>query len=1473
MKNLKLKLVLFVFLFFTFFTSSAFNYYWVGGTGNWNDLNHWATTSGGNIFHLEIPTALDNVFFDANSFSGNGQSVNINVETAYCNDIDWTGVMYSPEFNSASSVSLKIWGSLVLSENMKSYLQGIIEFKSTTKGKKIKSSGQQYYGDIVLNGSGGEWVLQDSLYSSGSISHINGIFRTNDLKITVKYYATGDSRELQELDLGSSVFTVSGLTFYNNYDNDLILNAVTSTIRCTSGGGINVTNRSKKNLNFNNIELLDKEWGGSIWNASEGKLFFNKVTFYGNGEIYGNNVFNDVTFYKDGDIEGKNTFNEQLHFEAGKTYKLSDILTLGKDIRFSATGNCKDLITIQNNEKIYPAVINCSSGKVTVSFVELRGIIAKGGAEFIADNSLDMGDNSGWSINTFISRDFFWVGGTGNWSDGSHWATSSGGPGSGCIPTPVDNVFFDAKSFNAYGQSVTIDSPFARCNSMDWTDAGYNPVFNSSFYLNNLHIWGSLTLNSNMNFAFDGNTYFESEIKGRKIKMAGQQFKSYVFFTGNGGEWILSDAFNCNKDIYHSAGILNTNNQEISCNTYDSGSFEMSLFPRSLVLGSSLFKAMDFICEVRNNFTINAGTSTIRMIKSSKTIPSGFVVLRSAMDFVFYNVEFEYKTNGILCNGSQHLLIFNNITFLDNGIIQGNNLINGTLTFSEGKLYTLDTNCTQSFGMNANIVANGNCSNRIKIQSSDSRKQALLNKVSGNIILNYCILKGVKADGGATFTSNNTVDLGNNEGWIFDATHSKNYYWVGGSGNWSDGTHWALSSGGQGSGCIPTELDNVYFDINSFDNPNQTVNVDVEIAYCHDMDWTGAKYNPEFTKQMPDDSLSIEIYGSFTLIKEMLFLYSGKIYFKSNSKGETITLAEHSFNEEVYFDGVGGEWTLQDDFRSSRYITHYRGDLITNNKTIFCGYFSPKLYWYNDNQARSLTLGASLLMSGVNIESDNDFKLNSGTSTVFNDLKIVENSNKKNLFVFNNVIFPDTNSTGFIRNVYNYGGYLFFNNVTFFGDGVIRGNNVIKGNLTFSAGKTYIFSDQTKQFINGNWIIPGTCNSYILLRSTYFGDTSKTFVTVRMKDGKIDCYNVHMQGIHLEGGGIFNAYHSVDLGQNKGWNFSDLPPLGNTGNIAGKIIVTKGQKGVYYSIQPVIGAFKYIWTVPPGASIIYGQGDTLIKVDFGDNAVSGDITVYSYNGCGRSPVNSILGIYIGEQGNLVTTGDTICIGSTASISVKGGNTYSWSNGLGSDSIISVHPTVTTTYLVTSTDANLNTNIASAIVMVNPLPKVDFTINPQEIFIHDTLYFNSFNAKDVNIWKWDFGDGFSTDDKNKTKHKYQESGKYKLKLTVISPSGCSIEVEKFINIISNSNVWIPSAFTPNGDGINDVLNVLGEIKSIHMEIYNQWGILVFISDNLQLGWDGKYKGIDQPIGNYTYVIRLINFSDREVIDNGTITLLR
>jgi len=89
-----------------------------------------------------------------------------------------------------------------------------------------------------------------------------------------------------------------------------------------------------------------------------------------------------------------------------------------------------------------------------------------------------------------------------------------------------------------------------------------------------------------------------------------------------------------------------------------------------------------------------------------------------------------------------------------------------------------------------------------------------------------------------------------------------------------------------------------------------------------------------------------------------------------------------------------------------------------------------------------------------------------------------------------------------------------------------------------------------------------------------------------------------------------------------------------------------------------------------------------------------------------------------------------------------------------------------------------------------------------------------------------------------------------------------------------DIYVPNAFTPNGDGNNDVVYVHSEgIKSLNFSVYNQWGQILFSSTEKTNGWDGTYKGVKEPLGVYTYYLKAVMNNGHEVNKKGTITLLK
>lgn len=104
--------------------------------------------------------------------------------------------------------------------------------------------------------------------------------------------------------------------------------------------------------------------------------------------------------------------------------------------------------------------------------------------------------------------------------------------------------------------------------------------------------------------------------------------------------------------------------------------------------------------------------------------------------------------------------------------------------------------------------------------------------------------------------------------------------------------------------------------------------------------------------------------------------------------------------------------------------------------------------------------------------------------------------------------------------------------------------------------------------------------------------------------------------------------------------------------------------------------------------------------------------------------------------------------------------------------------------------------------------------------------------------------------------------------------CSATAKVRVRVENNLEPYVPNAFTPNGDGNNDVFMIYGEgIKTLDFKIFNRWGELVFETTSQYGGWDGTYKGTMQSSGVYTYSVKVTYLDNTEVNRKGSITLIR
>ncbi len=236
--------------------------------------------------------------------------------------------------------------------------------------------------------------------------------------------------------------------------------------------------------------------------------------------------------------------------------------------------------------------------------------------------------------------------------------------------------------------------------------------------------------------------------------------------------------------------------------------------------------------------------------------------------------------------------------------------------------------------------------------------------------------------------------------------------------------------------------------------------------------------------------------------------------------------------------------------------------------------------------------------------------------------------------------------------------------------------------------------------------------------------------------------------------------------------------------------------------------------------------------------------------------------------NIIMSNDTvICDGTTANIKAKGGINYSWSNGI-STANQTVSPASTTTYSVKVEDENTCIDSADIIVEILDIPEATITSNYDTICRNGTIKLYAHGGMS---YKWNNG---------KTDSGIEEHAKVSDRYSVLATNtkyGTSCyDTTSIYVVVENCAVYIPNAFTPNGDALNDIFipeGIVSNTAKFNMFIYNRLGQLVFESNDINKGWNGKFRGQKMPTGTYTWLIRVTEKSIDSYELVGTVHLLR
>ncbi len=874
---------------------------------------------------------------------------------------------------------------------------------------------------------------------------ISETIKTNGANVggTLYFYGNAEFNLMDDISTGAIWL---GSCIFRSNDHDITLS-----------GRLRITGRPEMYLGSSYVICGNWEEDGFEFTFDAGSSTIKAKSFKFNTEHFNSVIYNNLELENNGRFRGSaivksinvtvDDIDAELIFEGGETIKCESFTTNSdKNIPLS-------IFTVGGEGHF---TLEKESGVVDIAYVSLQDIHATGGATFKANPGIDKGNNDGWTFTPIIPENYYWIGDDGNWSDLSHWATQSGGVTTHTgLPSKFDNVYIDANSF-ADGGQLTVDISV----SINDFDTSGNDDDNTNISSSNAIVFkvnGDLNL-SNVTPSLNS---IDIEAKEEVSLILNSKIIRSINLNGGGIYNLNSDAVVRHFRIH--GGTFNTNNNNIESGfdiTIDQGC--------DINLGSSEIDAHIFSIIYDRDNKLNAGNSTISVAS------------------LFRSDSLEYD----------HVILNNNTR------VQGNSNIFETLEFTPGATVTLTSETEQI--ITGQLLARGESNNYINISATIDGVPATLSVGSGTVNGSYLVLKDNIATGGATFNAAASIDLGNNTGWNIMEADSKNFYWIGGEGLWSDVNHWAITSGSDIlHNDVPSILDNVYFDNNSFTSNNQRVTIEgSDDINIHTMDWTGVSRSPSLVSQ----SAKLNIYGSLIFGDEVTPSIRTYTMLGSGNK-QVVAGKDGKFGDDAQltFDG-SSTWDIESNIdvpriRYSHGTVNTNGNEIITKETDFFGQarkelnLSTSLYFTNEFEvsinADSLTINGSESI----VTCDEQFSIVADEIPVF-DMSL------GNLILDNPSVVCNLNCNAHIEN------------------------------LTIVPGKEVSVHKDLEASV-GALIVEGTEANPIKIHSNQQGLQA----SISKSSGTVVGEYLELEDIAGVGGAAFYAQNSTNLGNVSGWIF------------------------------------------------------------------------------------------------------------------------------------------------------------------------------------------------------------------------------------------------------------------------------------------------------------------------------------------------
>ena len=1234
----------------------AADYYWVGGGGNWSDLNHWRLGSSGGSIPSIVPSSGDNVFFDAGSaFTSASKTVTLDAN-GFCNNMTWGAVANSPTFVTASAAfTAQVSGNMVLSNtttyNLLFRFQGAAPATLTSNGNVLGEFGME------IDKPGSTLTLTDDLivpaltnvYTTNAVYLTAGTFDITGKKVTV-YQLICQNDNVRTIAMNNATVTASA--GYRFLGLNKTLNATGSTLVAYSflsdGGTYNkvtasnaagpntiiITNSIFKSLTFSPASGIysDIATGNTI-----DTLIFNRE-----GSIGSNNTIGSVSFGLAGSLDG--TGNVFRKITAFNSFQVSNnytntvdslLLAPNRTTIFRGTFNINKYLYVAGAlcdayTEIYGdstnGTVNFAAGAVVdISNVILTGVKATGPVTPVAVNGVDGTGNAGFTITepSGVGTTLYWVGGAGDWNDKNHWSFTSGGTGGACVPFKYDNVVFDANSSLATRTVTTSSTSF--CKDLTWAAGVGSTTFSESAGAS-FRVYGSVILQPTVNYGAVFEFYGTDAVTLTTNGGATGSVQFYIAKTGSGSVTLMDNWINNSNSssINFVSGGLNMAGRTVTCWIFNSNANTT----RNLDISNATITANLRWIYLGGNKSISSAGSHI-------TSHARFLVNNPGSNYPWVDlteIRRETTTDFDITGTTFGQLTFTSTSTTSLARVYNGNTIRRLEFKGSGLLGNIGNNNIDSLILagSRNYVFTGT-NTIIKYIKAEAIPCNGLTEMRGNGIgtlafqaatemhIDNVYMQNMKATGPLAPYAFNGADAGGNTGWTINSAAGAARYWVGGSGDWNDPNHWSATSGGATGACIPTVYDDVYFDGGSgFTAVSKTVTVNTGNAYCRNLNWAGAANAPIWNKSA---TWNMEVWGD-SIILNPAATFTGLVYAKGSNAA--FLKGNVSGDFDLFIDKPGGSLTLLNDYQNSLYnLGVVNGALNASGRTLtlqgldntFAGSGNP---FAIDISNSRVTTGAWRFVGTIALHTLNatnsvittgEFQANGmqyDTVNVTGNLttNVSMNSATINRLTFTN---PGTASTVGINGNNNTLG-----RVEYKGSGTITGTGNVMDTLIFFPGNTYTLNAGSNNTINDAWYGSGTpCRA-----TEIFSSSTTVNATITKPGGNVDFDYVRLRRITAAGSAapFIARSHSTNLGNNINWNIAPYNGAAPIFGLGPDITVAPGAFPVVLNTAGFFGApsSQYLWNNNSTADtlLITGPGTYSVSVSFPDGcSISDQIVV------------------------------------------------------------------------------------------------------------------------------------------------------------------------------------------------------------------------------------------------------------------------